>query len=629
MERTKAQSKYGHPTRTCDIVMKGGITSGVVYPGTVCELAKTYNFKSIGGTSAGAIAAAATAAAELGRSKGLASYEELERLPQWIGEKSAGGKSNLFSLFQPQPETRALFNTLVAGIGQKKRSLAVLKVLLSAIKNFPLHTLLGVLPGVVMSFLGFQLLQGSSTALALFLLLAVLFAVFGGFVGIAVGIYQAVARVPKNFYGLCTGRSESRSKTDALAFWLASYLDELAGMKNSDKPLTFGDLWGTPNPNGLKNIDLRMMTTNLTHGRPYTLPFNERIFYFDPGEFRKLFPEKVVRWMEQHPRKTSKNPDEFAPLRPLPDPADFPVVVAARMSLSFPLLVSAIPLHAVDYTRVELDGDRELQPEVHPEQKPGPERCWFSDGGISSNFPVHYFDQSLPTRPTFAINLADLPPGTEPSSNDCENIWMPLTNRSGILPHWTRFDDEKESGFIRLVGFFRAILDTERNWHDNAQLKVPGYRDRIVHVRLAASEGGLNLNMGARIITSLSERGRCAGEMLASRFDPSPMNPNELSWDNHRWIRYRSAMALLEEHLEKLHNNYQSPQSGQQSYQQLVQRAVGAAPSYQWRDPQQQAFALQITQALMSLSRTWANQNDSFEDRAPKPSPELRTLPKV
>ena len=35
---------YSQPTRTCDVVMKGGITSGVVYPHALCELARTYRF---------------------------------------------------------------------------------------------------------------------------------------------------------------------------------------------------------------------------------------------------------------------------------------------------------------------------------------------------------------------------------------------------------------------------------------------------------------------------------------------------------------------------------------------------------------------------------------------------------
>src|SRR4030081_3264187 len=58
------------PAAQCDLIMQGGITSGVVYPGAVLKLATRYRFRSIGGTSAGAMAAAATAAAELGRDSG-------------------------------------------------------------------------------------------------------------------------------------------------------------------------------------------------------------------------------------------------------------------------------------------------------------------------------------------------------------------------------------------------------------------------------------------------------------------------------------------------------------------------------------------------------------------------------
>jgi predicted acylesterase/phospholipase RssA len=75
-----------HPVRTtpekiCDIVMKGGITSGVVYPLALASLAKEYRFVNIGGTSAGAIAAAAAAAAEYGRDIPKAGFERLEHFP--------------------------------------------------------------------------------------------------------------------------------------------------------------------------------------------------------------------------------------------------------------------------------------------------------------------------------------------------------------------------------------------------------------------------------------------------------------------------------------------------------------------------------------------------------------------
>lgn len=58
---------FATPEKECDVVMKGGITSGVVYPYAVLELARRYRFRSIGGTSAGAIAAAFAAAAEYSR----------------------------------------------------------------------------------------------------------------------------------------------------------------------------------------------------------------------------------------------------------------------------------------------------------------------------------------------------------------------------------------------------------------------------------------------------------------------------------------------------------------------------------------------------------------------------------
>ena len=70
-----AASFPASPDLECDIVMKGGITSGVIYPLAVCELAQTYRLHSVGGASAGAIAAAAAAAAEVGRASLAAGIE--------------------------------------------------------------------------------------------------------------------------------------------------------------------------------------------------------------------------------------------------------------------------------------------------------------------------------------------------------------------------------------------------------------------------------------------------------------------------------------------------------------------------------------------------------------------------
>src|SRR6476619_5869675 len=92
--------------RFCDLVMKGGITSGIVFPTAVARLSTQYRFRRIGGTSAGAIAAAGAAAAEFRRATDAArphyGFEQLGRLPAWLGERPAGGHSRLFQLFAPE-----------------------------------------------------------------------------------------------------------------------------------------------------------------------------------------------------------------------------------------------------------------------------------------------------------------------------------------------------------------------------------------------------------------------------------------------------------------------------------------------------------------------------------------------
>jgi hypothetical protein len=51
LQRFIAESFPAKPDLECDIVMKGGITSGVIYPLAVCELAQTYRLRSVGGAS--------------------------------------------------------------------------------------------------------------------------------------------------------------------------------------------------------------------------------------------------------------------------------------------------------------------------------------------------------------------------------------------------------------------------------------------------------------------------------------------------------------------------------------------------------------------------------------------------
>lgn len=99
------ESDFLAATEECDLVMKGGVTSGIVYPPVVRKLAKKYRFRNVGGTSAGAIAAAVTVAAEYGRETG--GFTKLKTLSEQLGKDNF-----LRNLFQPSKETQPLMDTL-------------------------------------------------------------------------------------------------------------------------------------------------------------------------------------------------------------------------------------------------------------------------------------------------------------------------------------------------------------------------------------------------------------------------------------------------------------------------------------------------------------------------------------
>lgn len=659
------------PPRPCDVVMRGGITSGIVYPAAVCEIARSYRFKNVGGTSAGAIAAAATAAAELGRRRRApgAGFAEVAKLPAWLGEDD-----HLFRLFRPQPETEPLFRILVA-LSQKRNG-GKLHALAAALAGFKRWAAVGALPGVAAAGIagaaGARSLADRSAdpldrlATGALGATGVVLAAAGVLIGLAIGTYQrAISAIPRNYYGLCTGNGEEESQgaggagapgAPALTVWLHGLLSRLAGQPVSGRPLTFGDLWGldqgaretapqawdeearrTAADPSSRAINLEIMTTSITEARPYKFPLESRVFYFHPEEFRDFFPAPVVDWMVSHPRSTGAADERADALAraagcvPLPEPADLPVVVAVRMSLSVPPLMSAVPLHAIDFTV--------------PEERQRVERCWFSDGGVTSNFPLHFFDSPLPRWPTFGINLRSARPGIEPDSDEGRNVILATSNADGRLQPWHRFDDApssaggkagRDSGYRGSIGgYFDAILKSMQNWTDNLQVAQPGYRDRVAHVTLAPHEGGMNLRMDGPIVARLSARGRNAGMRLARRFATPAGDGTPLTWDNHRWLRYRRVMASLEDFLERFKHSYTGDGSAEEadeserSYEELLLRGPNEPPAgYRWRSDAQRQKAADVTERLVGLVGKGSEPAISLRDGAPRPENPLRTVPK-
>lgn len=526
------------PEKLCDLVMKGGVASGVVYPQAIIALAHEYRFKNIGGASAGAIAASIAAAAELGRESG--GFEKLDKLSKEIPKQ-------LFSLFQPEPEFRPIFKAATGALEPTSNPRRIWTVVSSLLSGYWRWTLIGASAGALLGTLIGLAIHTFSGWIGSIVLMAVVGAPLGIAIALVRRVWVALTRqLPGRQFGICSGMPAKGTSGPALTTWLADHLDRLAGLNPDDPeegPLTFGELHG-PGGNKKPAIRLEVMTTCLAEARPYRVPFESKKFMFRKTEFERLFPKRIVRWMVENSTPV-RNWDGYYTLPPT---EKLPVIVAVRLSLSFPLLLSAVPLYARDYTV--------LKKENHAV----PRLCLFSDGGIASNFPIHFFDSPLPSHPTFAISLEDFD-----EERHQQPVSMPSSPRAGIQ---RAIQDVKS-----LPKFLWSILTAMQDWQDNMRMRLGGYQDRVVSIRLRKDEGGLNLKMDPEVVKELLKRGGEAGALIGDTFD----------FEAHRWRRYLVWSAALEEALENVLAKYQGTPNYAgfiQRYQPTAYRPTSAA----WRD---------------------------------------------
>jgi Patatin-like phospholipase len=295
-----------------------------------------------------------------------------------------------------------------------------------------------------------------------------------------------------------------------------------------------------------------------------------------------LFPAPVVAAMKVRMSEHA-HPTTGRQLWQFPDPADLPLVVMARMSLSFPGLIAAVPLYAVDF-----GGDGSVV------------RHLFSDGGISSNFPMHFFDSLMPTRPTFGVNLTPIDP-----NHPEDRTWRPDFD-AGTNPRVRVIDG--------LPSFAGALRDSVQNWADNRQVAQRGYADRVVAIRLGKEEGGMNLRMPRDVVLRLVARGAEAGDKLL-----------EFDWDTHRRIRYRIAMGRLTDALEQLDHAYTAAR-----YELLLnpERPIQGGGVTYFKSQSWRLKDWQGTQQLLGLVDGWRGASwPALESPRPSPAPSIRMAP--
>jgi predicted acylesterase/phospholipase RssA len=515
-----------HLELECDLIMRGGITSGVVFPKAITRLARKYRFVSIGGTSAGSIAAVMAAAAEYRRATGATAAEQDAGFAVIDGMADDLAR-NLKTLFQPSPQTRPLFDIamrVIASGGSRSAFLA------GALSAFRAPAAMAAAPGLLL------LLWALYTANAWAFVVAVLALLVGPTIAVTICLWRAVTEVlPAHDFGLCSGLRTDASAPLAFTDWIAKKLDEAAGLDPDSegyRPLTAGDLrtaggWAPSGEARAARIRVASVTTDLASGRPYQLPIGTEIFSFRKSEFDRLFPTHIVDYLARTENELkSETGEAFRDAEGNSDyyrllgGDDFPILLVARLSLSFPGLISAVPLYRIDYTVKNKSGERGVLV-----------RCLFSDGGITSNFPIHFFDALLPRRPTFGISLGSIDKRSFPTGTPiprAARVFLPIGAGQGAA--------SAAHAITGLMNFAGAILDTARNWQDTLQSRLHGYRERIVEIRLDdEAEGGLNLDMKPSTVNDLVSFGDDAAEKLLDAF----------IFDEHRWRRAVTALPAL------------------------------------------------------------------------------------
>ncbi len=642
---------YLHPAQECDLVMKGGITSGVVYPPAVLGLAPTYRFRSIGGTSAGAIAAAATAAAEYGRETG--GFTRLEAVSRELAEPGM-----LRNLFQPAPETKPVMDTLFALMESWKKSsrgrpLRLTGALTRAlVQNTPGAFAPGAAAGVGLSLLLTFLTGGALNPASLAAAAAT------GWLG---GLTAGAARLGRvlfndlpqqSYFGLCPGHNPNGDpNVRVLTDWLCMTINRLAGRGPADAPLTFADLASKTHSAQAAGIELRLVTTNLSQSCPYVIPFAEKGLLVRDEDMQALFPEPIVMYLKQHAGTSERVSLEQLPgYAWLPPGNALPVAFGMRLSLSFPLLISAVPIYTVKrsaFARRQSNAPLVLQ-------EADLQINWFSDGGICSNFPIHFFDAWLPTRPTFGINLvsrekpmfmvgdetrvstsyqsaSDLPiDGDEPdmapegvlgagaAAEDTmaehemkqpwvRDVYLPRAN-APLTRDWQRVES--------MPGFVQAIFGAAQNYRDTTQSLLPSYRDRIVNVYFNPEEGGLNLAMDAKTIADIQAKGVAAAATIKQEFN----------FAHHQWVRSVVLTGLVERQLYALSGNIIEIRLKELFAAQLAAQAPGQESFPYKRSPAWTAQAPSRIYALVDLVKTETPQ-DLTEQRPPQPEAVLRVTP--
>ena len=466
----------------------------------------------------------------------------------------------------------------------------------------------------------------------------------GGLFGIVREVMKA-SRVLSNrdesYFGFCRGSWGGERKAEdppQLTDWLHEGFNRLADKAVGVPPLTIKELKDKTikDPDGkikIVSIEFKMVTTNLSKTQPYLFPREEMDLFFKESDLRKLFPPCVVDYLieiaKEDPPRTFRLPAGYFLL---PPGDDLPVIVAVRLSLSFPVLLSAVRLYSAkgdSFPKIkEEKSARQAQKpwtgEVHDLSEEDLEENWFSDGGIANNFPLTMFDSWVPLRPTFGINLRESAlVGDEqkpPTIADESFVFRPeASEHADLLP--------RSKVIVNFPKFFLAMLDTAQNYRDNAQVTLASYRERVAQVYLTPSEGGLNLVMSKATLEAIGQKGVLAAQKL-----------DQLDFREHLWVRTRVLMSHIEQEAFRLRDSNNSIEWLDEEFKTLIDEQLKRPEGQRWYRSLSKEWcdeALVRLETLTVMMKAWneaptlLKAPSFFQQDPPSPGGTLRITPKI
>ena len=253
---------------------------------------------------------------------------------------------------------------------------------------------------------------------------------------------------------------------------------------------------------------------------------------------------------------------------------------------------------------------------------PVAQELWLTDGGVTSNFPIHMFDSPLPLWPTVGIDLA-----THPAGAGHQDVYLLGDARAAKA---------LGSPLARAMsGFLSAVVGTSLQWRDNAQLQMPAFQARIAVVRQRGYEGGNNLFMTRQDVASLALRGVVAGMRLRRRF------ASDAQWRRQQWLRTRVAAENLVGLAARLRTSLREDAYASFDLAALQAALAGqadpnppaAAPDapdapVDWYLPDSPEAFFDNLEALTAPVLKPVPDPDVLADGAPRPLAELRQVPR-